>query len=67
MQREGLFFPFVRHIDKVIVEIRNIFIANNAMLANYSVILHKTSMCNDEIKPNKNSIGRERLISKMAF
>lgn len=26
--------------------------------------LHKTSMCNDEIKPNKNSIGRERLISK---
>ena len=25
MQREGLFFPFVRHIDKVIVEIQNIF------------------------------------------
>jgi len=33
MQREGLFFPFVRHIDKVIVEIRNIFIANNAMFS----------------------------------
>lgn len=28
-----LFFPFVRHIDKVIVEIRNIFIANNAMFS----------------------------------
>lgn len=36
-------------------------------LANYFVVLHKTSMCNDEIKPYKNSIGRERLISKMAF
>lgn len=38
-----------------------------AMLANYFVFLHKTSMCNNEIKANKNSIGKERSISKMAF
>lgn len=36
-------------------------------LADYFVTLHKTLMCNDEIKPDKNSIGRERLVSKMAF
>lgn len=36
-------------------------------LANYFVTLHMSSMCKDEVKPDKNSIGRERFISKMAF
>lgn len=36
-------------------------------LADHFVTLRKTLMCNDEIKPDKNSIGRERLVSKMAF
>lgn len=66
-QREALPFPLFVNVYEVNTEYRIYLSQIMLYLADYFVVLHKTLMCNDEIKPDKNSIGRERLISKMAF